>query len=177
MSAPTVTDPKYWFGIKGDPSTDSAQAKALAAAGPLLFAKDHILAVAMPDAFDTVSNAPKYTSDQVDMHSLIIPGAIFDQSVLSNGMHMAVGCNRLAAFMQAADNAGLDLTPIPGPPEVAFPKFEKRFIPVIKALPDERRILTDDEVFYDDDPQSEEREAALDEIDSYNTTPIGCGPA
>ena len=24
---------------------------------------------------------------------------------------------------------------------------------------------------------SEEREAALDEIDSYNTTPIGCGPA
>ena len=56
--------------------------------------------------------------------------------------------------MQAADNAGLDLTPIPGPPEVVFPKFQQRFIPVIKALPDEKRILTDDDVFYDDDPQS-----------------------
>ena len=51
-------DPRYAFTIEGGPTTVAAKCKALAHAGPLVIAKDHVLAVWLPEAFDEKSGHP-----------------------------------------------------------------------------------------------------------------------
>ena len=52
-------NPRYAFTIEGNPATDAAKAIALARAGPLNVAGEHVMAVLLPDALPTYGGGPR----------------------------------------------------------------------------------------------------------------------
>ena len=95
--------------------------KALKGSGPLLIAKDHMLAAFLPDAFDEDASGALKTY-LTDVHALVFGGLLFNGDLVHNGMHLAVGMDRLAALFHDVDTSGWTLQPIKGSLEEAMPQ-------------------------------------------------------
>ena len=136
-----VTDARYAFGYVGGAST-------LTAAGPLLLAKEHRLAMWLPEAFDDVTHAPAVATTQDWIHSVIIGSLLLDTALVDGGMHFAVGGSRLAKLIKDIDESGFDRTPLAGMlqavTETAGPMLKK----AIAKLPLAQRALAAADVMY-----------------------------
>jgi hypothetical protein len=139
MVANASANPKYQLKFVGNPRTDEAKMKSLASAGPLLAAKEQVLAALLPDAWGREEHAPDVAIPMGDIHSIMLPGTLLDSTSAKQGLHMAVEPGRLASLMQALDDAGMDWTPIRGSASEAVPKATAR---VTAALPSRCRTTS-----------------------------------
>ena len=111
MVATSAIASRFAFKYVGNPTGAAAKMKALAYNGPLLIAADHALAALLPDALDTVANAPWLTIDMRDMLYMTVGGLLFAPEVAQAGMHMAVDPVRLAALIQDLSDSGCEWAP------------------------------------------------------------------
>ena len=148
MSDPT-TNARYAIDYEGNPRSDAARLKTLKDDGPLVLAKEQMVNLLMPEAFDAASAANSVAASQRVMHDLILPGVKYDADMLKKGIHFAVGGPRLAKYMHDLDNDGFDMTPIYGRLEAAMPTAVRRFTEAMLKLPDDKRTLKLAEVWYD----------------------------
>ena len=98
------------------------------------------------------------------MHYAVLPGLKLSPEVAKNGSHFVIKSSRLSSVIQDVETAGMDLTPIHGPPEVAWPILASRFTKAMMGLPDAKRLLEDADVMYDDDPWSADTGTWFDHI-------------
>ena len=148
-----VTDSKYAYAYIGNPASDAARLKSLKNAGSLLLAPEHVTVKILPDVWPRDTHAPAIESSQSDQHELFLPGALLDPALARSGLHFAVGGPRLAKLCKDLDDAGMDWTPIYGGEDVAFPMARERFRKAVAALPDDKRLITKDEVWFDGDAE------------------------
>jgi hypothetical protein len=151
MVANASANPKYQLKFVGNPRTDEAKMKSLASAGPLLAAKEQVLAALLPDAWGREEHAPDVAIPMGDIHSILLPGTLLDSTSAKQGLHMAVEPGRLASLMQALDDAGMDWTPIRGSASEAVPKATARVTAALLALPDDQRTIAAEHIMHDGD--------------------------
>ena len=149
-----IISPKYAFNITGGPTTVAAKCKALAFAGPLIIAKEHVLAVKMPEAFGELPGHPDtLTTTMRDVVGMVIGGMGFARDVLDLGMHFAVEPARLGSLFKDLDDAGFDFaTPIQGTAEEAFPRATRALVAAILQLPADKRIIETTDLLFDGTP-------------------------
>ena len=152
MTTTTISDTRYAVKFVGDPAGDAARSKSLAGLGPLLIAKDHIMARILPDAFDRESYAPDVVIHSTDVACAFFTNAAFATELADSGVHFAVKPGRWAAAFKDVDDNGLDVTPISGEAEDAFPDAAGRISSAFKTLPLAKRIFGMDDVLFDGDP-------------------------
>ena len=109
-----ATNALYAFDYVGAPAGDVAICRTLTYAGPLVIAKDHMLAVMAPDAFANAAVANKVIVQHTTLSNCCYGGFIFDDQLLLQGMHMSVRLDRWAALMQDLKVVGIDCTPMNG---------------------------------------------------------------
>ena len=149
-SAPPIGS-KYAFSYVGGHTTDAARVKSLTGAGPLTIARDHVLALLLPDAWEVDATTGRVDISQNDVHEFIIPGAMFDPNVGRGGVHFAVRVARVAKLLVDVDHAGMDWAPVRGSAAEAVPIAVARFTAVMKSLSDEQRTIKSADVLYDED--------------------------
>ena len=83
-----AVSPKYAFAIAGNPNTTADKCKALAAAGPLILAKEHVLPVWLPEAFTEVTGSTdKFATSMRDViGSMVLGGMGFAREVLDTAV-------------------------------------------------------------------------------------------
>ena len=86
----TTHSARHEVKYSGSPTTAAARSAALARDGPLVLAKEHLLAAIMPNALerDATSGAVSITS--LDMNALALSGMVWAQDAASAGLHGAV---------------------------------------------------------------------------------------
>ena len=112
MPRPTpaaTANAKYDFKYVGNPTTAPAMAKTLVNNGPLLVAKDHLLAAMLPEALDRTKHAPHAIINMIDVQSALIGGMIFDASIFESGVHFSVETARFEQLLKDLDNAAFAL--------------------------------------------------------------------
>ena len=145
------------FSFAGNPSTNAAKLKALAHGGPLVVATDHRLHAMMPDAFNDAANAGK-TVLMADFEAMFMDAMLIDAEVTKDGVHFVVLPARYKQLLTDVGSTGnMDWSAIQGNMDEVLPLAKERFVPVIKALPAEKRTITAADVIYDgskDDAQT-----------------------
>ena len=153
MSINTLTS----FSFAGNPSTNAAKLKALAHGGPLVVATDHRLHAMMPDAFNDAASAGK-TVLMADFEAMVMDAMLIDSEITKDGVHFVVQPARYKQLLAELGNTGnMDWSAIQGSMDEVFPIAKERFVPVIKALPAEKRTISAADVIYDgskDDAQT-----------------------
>ena len=152
MPAHTFSDTQNEFQLDGNPTDDEDMAKALKNFGPLIASSDHRWTALVPGTLDADTYAPNVSVPYGDVIGGIVPGAIFDTALADKGIHFAVRPSRLAKFFKDASEAVDDWPVFDGPAKEALPKAWKFLAGVIASLPEDLRLITEDEVIYDDDP-------------------------
>ena len=144
-----ATDALYAFDYVGAPAGDVAICRTLTFAGPLVIAKDHMLAVMAPDAFANAAVANKVIVQHTTLSNCCYGGFIFDDQLLVQGMHLSVRLDRWAALMQDLKVVGIDCTPMNGSIREVGPSLAARIGAAMLKLPASKRRLTSADVIYD----------------------------
>ena len=101
--------------------------KSMVYDGPLKLAAEHMVVIMMPDALEDGAAAGQKIASQTLFHSLAMPSMVMEHEVANNGMHFKLTKVRVAKLFRDVDTAGtINLTPIPGGPEVAIQIAIKR---------------------------------------------------
>ena len=153
MTDPTTVE-EFAFGYKGSPGSDNAKLKSLENEGPLVIAKDHVLAIMLKGALDTVSEAPKVVIDLTSMHAATLAHFIYEDEIWKGGMHMAVKSARYSHLFYHLVQAGLDYSPIgvvKGKEALAWKEARRRIATTFTLLDVEKKVLAESDVLRDAD--------------------------
>ena len=144
-----ATTTTYDLKFVGNPATNAARLKALAHGGPLVVALDHRLTAMMPDAFGDAPGGGK-TVHMADLDQMVLDGMLIDTELAKKGVHFVVLPARYKQLLVDVGSSGnMDWSPINGDIGEALPVAKSRFIPVIKALSEEKRTITTADVIFD----------------------------
>ena len=128
-----VTDARFVFRPAKPIGRGAAARGRNEYAGSVLIAKEHTMAILMPDAWNDAADGGKDVP-LTETQAMLLQHADWDDDALDVGMHFAVGENRLAEFIQDIDH-DLDKTPITGSGEAAKRELQKRLAGPLERLP------------------------------------------
>ena len=80
---------RFTIELTGNPATNAAKMKALAGIGTYILAKDHVLAMLMPEALNE-TQANKVTIRVVDVHKMLLPGITYSPDAAKGCLHFAL---------------------------------------------------------------------------------------
>ena len=144
-----TTASRYTLSYTGGVTTATAKAKSLKHDGPLVVAKDNMLAVVAPKTMSDIGIVDKFGTSQLFVEGCMVGGFSFADDLLDLGIHFIVGDAKVESVIKAVDANGFDDTPIlgGGPEEVAT-IAAKRFTAAVRLLPEAERTLTKGDVWY-----------------------------
>ena len=145
MTSGALTD----FKLAGNPTTNAARLKAMAHGGPLVIAHDHWLSAMMPDALADAAEGGKKVY-MADLDQMVLDAMLIDSDVAKKGVHFGILPARYKQLLVDVGNSGnMDWSPVYGDIDSVLPTVKSRFIPVIKALTEDKRTLTAADLLYD----------------------------
>ena len=151
MTTSAITSARYAMTLVGDPKTTNAKSKALANGGPLILAKEHVLAVMLPDAVDFDTHAPNGVIDLTDLQSAAIGGMLLELGAVHLGMHWSVELSRWTMLLKDLDDNGFGFEPIKGDLKTAWPTFALTLTTAIRNLPITSRTIAESDLYFDGD--------------------------
>ena len=146
-----ITSTRYATYMLAKPTSTEDIAKAFGAGGPLQFARDHALAILLPNACGAVAGSDEKSLKLIDVQAALVAGMLLEPDVAKAGMHWAIGTARVAQCNKDLEDAGTDWTPVKGEANTAIPKASARLTAGMRALPEAKRMLKRAECIWDSD--------------------------
>ena len=142
-------DPRFGFTYVGNPPDTAGRRQSLVENDVLIIGTNHVLAKALPDALDLDSWKPNVGIPVYALHSIFLGGSSMDNSCFTQGMHFSITPERLTKFVKDLDSSGEAWEPIAGEDVEAIPKAVATITAALHKIPDDQRILSVADLFYD----------------------------
>ena len=173
----TATQNKYHeVRYVGSPTTANEKSKALAKDGPLRLAPEHMLAVLLPDALEPDATSGAVSISLLDMNGMALAGMLWAPDAASAGVHGAVIPARWTVMFKDLELAGLDMTPVDGPIETAFPVVRRRVVKALRGLTQAQRTIELDDLFFSGEADNPATDTWYDYITPDLLMASGGGP-
>ena len=142
-------DPRLGFAYVGNPTDAAGRRKSLVENDVLILGQNHVLVKLLPDALDHDTWAPDVGVPIYALHSIFLGGSIMDNSCFTQGMRFSITPERLTKFVKDLDSSGEAWEPIAGEDIEAIPKAVATITAALRKLPDDQRLLSANDLFYD----------------------------
>ena len=142
-------DPRFGFAYVGNPTDAAGRRKALVENDVLTIGPNHVFVGLLPDALDHDTWQPEIGVPVYALHLIVLGGSIMDNSCFTQGIHFSITPERLTKFVKDLDSSGEAWEPIAGEDIEAIPKAVASITAALRKLPDDQRVITAADLFYD----------------------------